>query len=101
MTDRILDKPAYPECRMQRLPAWVLRFELRSHVKFTSGTNYCPFFGRPQEAGRVGGKEKGHHVGKWSRPRFGEWHGQTSEKISMSFNVPALKIIPALRAQKD
>jgi hypothetical protein len=63
--------------------------------------NYSRFFGRPQEAGRAGGKEKGHHVGKWSRRRFGEWHGQTPDKITMSFNVPALKIYPALGAQKE
>jgi hypothetical protein len=40
---------------MKRLPAWDLRFELRSNVKFPSWTNYSPFFGRPQELVDGGG----------------------------------------------
>jgi hypothetical protein len=59
MTDRTLDRAPYPKCRMERLPSWVLCFELRSHDRFNYKTYFYLFFGRRRTLVEGGGGRAG------------------------------------------
>ena len=105
MTDRTLDNPDYPTvpngATSRRFFVSLFALMPSSHQGQITPAFSVGAGGWRQEG--VGGREVCwcQMTSPDRRRAWGEWPGRTKEKSSMSINAPALKIIPALGAQKD